>query len=277
MATHPLAPDILSKLGTQFEKDVFEAGLLSLDQLTNPLRLNHFATTLRELSRIVLLRLAPDAEIKACTCYSQAQGQPDITRHQRITYAVQAGLLDPFVTNTLQLDVAKMRKELLDSIKELSKFTHIGPAVFGVSGVQLDMTVTQSLEAFLAFLEMVAECRDSVENAVQDHAQQALHDELLSKTVDELDQLATHYQVEDTQVETVNVTVMDATRIEFSVSGYVECQFQYGSGADVRNDDGVVTYDNYPLTCEFSADIVTPLQVVVKPQTLKIDNESFYT
>ena len=277
MATHPLASDILSKLGTQFEKDVFEAGLLSLDQLTNPLRLNHFATTLRELSRIVLLRLAPDADIKACAWYSQAQGQPDITRHQRITYAVQAGLLDPFVTNTLQLDVAKMRKELLDSIKELSKFTHIGPAVFGGSGVQLDMTVTQSLEAFLAFLEMVAECRDSVENAVQDHAQQAVHDELLSKTVDELDQLATHYQVEDTQVETVNVTVMDATRIEFSVSGYVECQFQYGSGADVRNDDGVVTYDSYPLTCEFSADILTPLQVVVKSQTLKIDNESFYT
>jgi hypothetical protein len=277
MATHPLAPDILSKLGTKFEKDVFEAGLLSLDQPANPLRLNHFATSLRELSRIVLIRLAPDADIKACAWYSQAQGQPDITRHQRITYAVQAGLLDPFVTNTLQLDVAKMRKELLDSIKELSKFTHIGPAVFGVSGVQLDMTVTQSLEAFLAFLEMVAECRDSVENAVQDHAQQALHDELLSKTVDELDQLATHYHVEDTQVETVNVTVMDATRIEFSVSGYVECQFQYGSGADVRNDDGVVTYDSYPVTCEFSADIVTPLQVVVKPQTLKIDNESFYT
>ncbi len=277
MATHPLAPDILSKLGTHFEKDVFEAGLLSLDQLSNPLRLNHFATTLRELSRIVLVRLAPDADIKACAWSSQAQGQPDITRHQRITYAVQAGLLDPFVVNTLQLDVAKMRKELLDSINELSKFTHIGPAVFGVSGVQLDMTVTESLEAFLAFLEMIQECRESVENAVQHHAQQALHDELLSKTVDELDQLATHYQVEDTQVESVNVTVMDATRIEFSVSGYVECQFQYGSGADVRNDDGVIINDSYPLTCEFSANIVTPLQVVVKPQTLRIDNESFFT
>ena len=33
---------------------------------------------------------------------------------------------------------------------------------------------------------MIDECRESVENAVQDHAQQALHDELLSKTVDEL-------------------------------------------------------------------------------------------
>jgi len=276
MTSHPLAPNIRSTLGTQFERDVFEAGLLSLDQVINPLRLNHFATTLRELSRIVLVRLAPDADVKACAWYSQAQGQPEITRHQRITYAVQAGLLDPFVTNTLQLDVAKMRKELLYSINELSKFTHIGPAVFGVSGVQLDMTVTESLEAFLAFLEMIQECRQSVENAVQDQAEQVLHDELLSKTVDKLDELATHYQVEATQVEAVNVTVLDATRIEFSVSGYVICQFQYGSDADVRNDGGVITNDSYPLTCEFSADIVTPLQVEVKPQTLKIDNESFY-
>jgi hypothetical protein len=54
-------------------------------------------------------------------------------------------------------------------------------------------------------------------------------------------------------------------------------RFQYESGADVRNDDGVVTNDSYPLTCEFSADIVKPLQVEVKPQTLKIGNESFYT
>ena len=77
-----------------------------------------------------------------------------------------------------------------------------------------------------------------------DHARQALHDELLSKTVDELDQLATHYRVEDTQVEAVNVTVMDATRIEFLVSGYVECQFQYGSDADVRrlNDEAGLPY-----------------------------------
>jgi hypothetical protein len=275
--THPLAPHIMAKLGTQFEKDVFEAGILSLDQTANPLRLNHFATTLRELSRIVLTRLAPDAEIKACAWYSQAQGEPDITRHQRITYAVQAGLLDAFVTNTLLLDVDTMRKDLLDSTKELSKYTHVGPAVFGITGPQLDTTVTETLEAFLAFLEMVEECRESVESAVQDHAQQALHDELLSKTVDELDQLATHYQVEDTQVETVQITVMDSTRIEFSVTGSVDCQFQYGSGADVRNDDGVITNDSYPLGCDFEAQIGTPFRVAVKAQTLKIDNESFYT
>jgi hypothetical protein len=69
--THPLAAEILSKLGTSFEKDVLGAGLLSLDQTANPLRLNHFATTLRELSRMVFHRLAPEREIRACGWYVQ--------------------------------------------------------------------------------------------------------------------------------------------------------------------------------------------------------------
>jgi hypothetical protein len=60
------------------------------------------------------------------------------------------------------------------------------------------------------------------------------------------------------------------------VTGYVECQFQYGSGADVRNDDGVITNDSYPLTCDFEASTAAPMQVAVKGQTLKIENESFY-
>ena len=134
---HPLAPDNEAKLGTDFEKQVFNAGLLSLEQVANPLRLNHFATTLRELSRIVLKRLAPDAQTKACGWYVQAQGQAGITRAQRITYAVHAGVLDGFVRNTLQLDVDKMRRDLLKAVDELSKYTHIEPAVFGITGRRL--------------------------------------------------------------------------------------------------------------------------------------------
>ncbi len=85
--SHPLVSDINTKLAAQFEKQVLEAAMHSLDQETNPLRLNHFATTLRELSRLVLHRLAPDAEVKACAWYVKPP-DTDITRGQRITYAV---------------------------------------------------------------------------------------------------------------------------------------------------------------------------------------------
>jgi hypothetical protein len=39
----------------------------------------------------------------------QAEGQLEITRAQRISYAVQAGLVDDFVRNALQLDVTRRR------------------------------------------------------------------------------------------------------------------------------------------------------------------------
>ncbi|MGE5648336.1 MAG: hypothetical protein ACM336_21360 [Acidobacteriota bacterium] len=273
---HPLAPEIDARLGTAFERQVLDAGLTSLGQAGNPLRLNHFATTLRELSRIVLARLAPDADIKSCKWYAQSPGQPPITRAQRITYAVQAGLLDTFVTKKLQLDVDKMRRDLLKAVDELSKYTHITPAVFGVSGQPLETLVTESLEAFLAFLEMIDECRSAVETAVEKHAREALHDELLRTTVSELDCLATHYYVEETHIETVTVTSMDGLQISFSVAGTVECQFQYGSSSDVRNGDGLVCNDSYPLKCDFEAPAVSPLEVSVIGGTLKVDNDSFY-
>jgi hypothetical protein len=88
--------------------------------------------------------------------------------------------------------------------------------------------------------------------------------------------LATHYYVEDTQIETVTVTSMDSLHIQFAVAGTVECQFQYGSSSDVRNGDGVVTTDSYPLTCALEALAASPLQVSVKGGTLKVDNDSFF-
>jgi hypothetical protein len=62
-------------LGTDFEKGVFQASLKSLEQIDNPLRLNNFATVLRELSRVVLVRLAPDQRMQNCPWYQPARNQ----------------------------------------------------------------------------------------------------------------------------------------------------------------------------------------------------------
>jgi hypothetical protein len=273
---HPLAPEILSKLKDAFEKKVFEASLASLSQTSNPLRLNNFATNIRELSRIILYRLAPDEQVKACTWYIPAQAKSNISRAQRITYSVQAGLAHTFVTGTLQLDVEAMQKELLCAIDQLNKFTHVGPHTFGISGTDLDKMETETLEAFLAFLDMMDQCREEVESAVLDHAEQALHDELLSRTITTLDELATHYNVEDAVIDSVKVDLMDATHIVFMVAGYVNCRLQYGSESDQRNDIGAVMNDSFPLKCEFEGRLATPLKVQVKPNTLEIDTSSFY-
>lgn len=78
-----------------FQKDIFAAVIKSFEQLDNPLRVNNFATGLRELSRILLYDLAPEKDIKACCWYEEEKnkdGAVIITRAQRIKYAVHAGL-----------------------------------------------------------------------------------------------------------------------------------------------------------------------------------------
>jgi len=98
--------------------------------MDNPLRLNNFAMGLRELSRIVLHDLAPDADIEACYWYKEEKnkdGAVVFTRQQRIKYAVQAGLPEDFVENTLLVDVEETINEFRDLVNTLSKFTHVGP------------------------------------------------------------------------------------------------------------------------------------------------------
>lgn len=275
----PLEPDIAARLGHGFEKNVLSAALLSLEQEHNPLRLNNFATAIRELSRIVLHRLAPDDEIAACSWYrpkNDRNGQRGITRADRITYPVQAGLTEDFVKNTLMLDVKKMRKDLVGTVHALNKFTHITPEVFGVGGSALDHLVTDTLEALLAFLEMIGDCRDSVVSSVETRVRRALHEELLTHTIAELDALATHYNVEHVHVDTLRLTSMDSAYLKFSVTGFVECRLQYGSSGDVRRGDGWVTNDCYPLTCDFESDAATPLDLRALRSTLRVDNECFY-
>ena len=199
-----------------------------------------------------------------------------MTRGQRISYAVQGGLDDAFVQNELVIDIDQMRKDFLKAIDRLSKFTHIGPAVFGVDDTMLEGVAAESLDALISLFETIAECRSQVEKAVEDYVREALHDELLRTTVGELDQLATHYQIEDATVEAISITTLDDIQIVFSVSGIVECQFQYGSGSDVRNDDGVILNDSYPVTCDFTSDVKKPLLVTAKSSTLAVDNSSFY-
>jgi Predicted pPIWI-associating nuclease len=59
--------NIVKSLSTDFQQDVFDAAMKSFEDSNNPLRLNNFATALRELSRIVLSDLASDQKIQACS------------------------------------------------------------------------------------------------------------------------------------------------------------------------------------------------------------------
>lgn len=52
-----------------FERELYTAALNNLADSSNPLRLNNFAYAMRELTRHVLHRLAPDESVRKCRWY----------------------------------------------------------------------------------------------------------------------------------------------------------------------------------------------------------------
>lgn len=52
--------EIEKRLSGDFEHDLFDAALYNLNDVHNKLRFNNFAYSLRELTRHILARLAPD-------------------------------------------------------------------------------------------------------------------------------------------------------------------------------------------------------------------------
>src|SRR6266404_482515 len=161
----PKRAKIASRLITPFQKLVFAAAVQSLDQRGNPLRFNNFATNLRELGRIMLDGLAPDNNIKKCEWYVPAindKGKETVTRAQRVKYAVQAGLTDDFVKNTLKIDVAPTVRKYTKLIEHLSDFTHVTEKVFGIKRSVEDQYVRDALTSFILVFQTIDDCRGRV-------------------------------------------------------------------------------------------------------------------
>jgi len=237
---------------------------------------SNFATGLRELSRILLQHLSPDKSIKACGWYNEEKnedGKVVITRAQHIKYAVQAGLPDDFVESLL-IDVPETTRVYLDLIKRLSKLTHLSESNFGVTDFTADHFANIALQTFNLLLDTIDDCRTEVHKAVEGRAQDVLTDDMLEGTVDALEEIATHYSIDEVNINRLKLHYMGPDQIVFKASGTVDCMLQYGSDSDCANDSGMRVNDHYPLTCEFVADIATPLQLEVR--ALHVDNSSFY-
>jgi len=272
----PDTSKVKARLTTDFHRSVFAAIILSFEQYENPLRVNNFATGLRELTRLVLDYRAPEKSIKECAWYVEEKnenGKVVITRAQRIKYAVQAGLPDDFVASLL-VDVPETIRVFQDLTKRMNKLTHLTEQTFGIDGFAADHFAGIALDTFNMLLETIDDCRAQLHSAVEDRAQDVLTDDMLEGTITALEEIATHYEIDEVNINGLKLDHMGPNEIVFKASGIVDCTLQYGSDSDVANDSGMRVDDHYPLTCEFVADISAPLELKVRK--LHVDNSSFY-
>jgi len=264
-------------LATKFEKKLFEAAVNNLLDAYNPLRFNNFAYAIRELVRHILFRLAPDAEVLNCGWYSnETEKEGGISRKQRIVFAIQGGLTDEYVSNTLQIDTATISKRIISVLVTLNKHTHIQQDTFDIDIEKQDEYVTETLESVRNFFEVVEESREVVSDSLIDQIDKEVVNAAISETIIEIDEVATHHTIEEVLVEEVEVKSIDSTYITLTVYGTISAELQYGSDGDMDRGDGAIFSHGFQFSCVLKSSVKTPNDFLSEHTDLQVDNDDWY-
>jgi hypothetical protein len=242
-----------------FELDLYEAAARNLTDEGNKLRFNNFAYAIRELSRHILYRLAPDSEVLQCGWYKNVTNRADgISRVQRAIYATQGGLLDDYVRNTLHLDPTAAHKALQTAIDRLSRYTHIELDVFDLAPEEVERLAQETTEAIAGLADAIKACRNNVIDGLEDAIQEGAIQEVVGDSLPSVDELATHFSLEDVYVDSSVITDITHDTIHFLVTGSISVILQWGSNSDLRNGDGAELAQDFNFTCLLTCPTAAP-------------------
>ncbi|NKC17653.1 hypothetical protein CWC29_002140 [Pseudoalteromonas sp. S4498] len=260
-----------------FEKELLDSAFANL--LTpNPLRLNNFAYALRELTRHVLHRLAPDDELRQCQWFAPDKtSSTGITRKHRIKFAIQGGLSDFYVTKKLCIDeIDEVSSELIAIINRLSGFTHIEEATFKSSIEETERTADECLSATLDFVNKIDELRTEVADKLFDDIDGVLIDRINSESVVELMEISTHQYIEEITAEKIHVVKIGVNSLEMHVEGSIGANLMYGSASDRRKGDGAEIPASFPVYSEMEVLFKQPLGSSINLNRFSVDISSWY-
>ena len=260
-----------------FEKELLDSAFINLLTPT-PLRLNNFAYALRELTRHVLHRLAPDDELQQCQRFSPDQtSSTGITRKHRIKFAIQGGLSDFYVTKKLCIDeIDKVSSELIAIINRLSGFTHIEEATFKSSIENTERTADECLSATLDFVNKIDELRAEVADKLFDDINGVLIDRINSESVVELMEISPHQYIDEITAENISVVKIGVSSMEMHVDGRIGATLMYGSASDRRKGDGAEIPASFPVYSEMEVLFKQPLGSAINLNQFSVDISSWY-
>ena len=279
MSREHVVKGITERLSGNFEHDLFEASLHNLDDSSNKLRFNNFAYSIRELTRHILARLAPDKNVIKTTWYRPIDTKrPDlITRKQRMQYSIQGGLSNGYVSDSLGIDVDEIGKKINETIDILSKYTHINPATFDIESNSVESMSIEVLESVVLLFQTIDECRAQLTTSLEEYIDRTIIDNLFYDTIDSIDYLATHYIVDSYSVDEIKLLDLDDSIVYFKASGYVNVKLQYGSDGDMRRGDGMSMSESFPFTGGFYGKIIDKMtKFELETETFEVDTDSHW-
>ncbi len=279
MSKEHLIKEIIERLSGNFEHDLFEASLHNLNDSSNKLRFNNFAYSIRELTRHILARLAPDKNVMSTTWYKPIDSKrPDlITRKQRMQYAIQGGLSNEYVSSSLGIDVDEIGKKINDTIGVLSKYTHINPDTFYIKSESIESMSIEVIESVVLLFRTIYECRAQLTTRLEKHIDRTIIDNLFYDTIGSIDYLATHHTVDSYSVDEIKLLDLDDSIVSFRATGFVDVKLQYGSDGDMRRGDGMTMSESFPFTGDFYGKIIDKMtKFELETETFEVDTDSHW-
>jgi len=266
-----------NKLDGGFESELFEAAINNLLDAYNPLRFNNFAYASRELVRHILYRLAPDDEVLNCVWYrNEMDVERGITRAQRIAYAIRGGLTEQYVQDTLCIDTVTTQKKIKQVVTNLSKHTHIEPDTFDIGPEKQDEYVSEALQSVADFFDIIRESRNGLSEALVDQIDAELLTRVVSETVYEIDEVASHYNIDEVYIGEIEVDSISSSEIHLEVFGSIGAELQYGSDGDMRRGDGFRTRQSFPFSCSLRSPVTEPGEFPDGPENFSVSNDEFW-
>lgn len=220
--------------------------------------------------------LSPDHEVVRCAWFKPERDDGKPTRAQRIVFAVQGGFTDSFLTTELKVNPFHLRKRLVKAADEFSKHVHGRENTLVDDQAAQDAVMQEALDVVASFLDAVRDCRGAVLKPILEKLDEAAVDALMSETLQEIDELATHYSLEEVCVDDISVHAIAADTITYRVSGTVEVVLQWGSNSDVHRGDGAELPQSFPFQCDMQLPLDDPWDLGLAETTYGVDTQEWH-
>lgn len=255
---------------------ILEGALNSYRDAGNPLRYVNTGNGLRELFREFLGEVAPDDEVKKAPWFvPDKTSKNGVTRRHRIDYAVFGNLVPGNFPKTFADQADGLAENLPKDIGELSAFTHVTAKILAKNYDKSAPLFAAVMQRFILLVSAIESAKMFIEKDVAYEIQKHLDDVFTGDFFDELDCLSSHTRPQGASDVELSEVTFDEEWIEFTGSGSVDCDLQWGSDGDVRRGDGAESSKSFPFTFSGKAPIGDLTRIEVDRSSISINTSSF--
>jgi len=162
------------------------------------------------------------------------------------------------VRDELGIDPKPLEASLVRAYSQLSKHVHGRAETVVEDEAKQDAEAKDIVTAIADFISGYRDARAQLLDPLAESLDSGAVDALLSETILNVDELASHHSVEDVYVHETKVVSIGAEWVRYRAIGSVDVVLQWGSNSDLRNGDGAESEQTFPFVCTFDVPVERP-------------------